>query len=119
MLSGGFLSDLGLEIITLVDQLAVGLVAVGLEARDDLFLLGAIDRDGFQDHRVAADFGDIVFQHLEPARVVVGLRQQAHAVLEIDRSHPLEPAPQRNTLRGRFRRHLIGQQQPWLSYHGG
>src|SRR3954452_6853609 len=75
VLRGGFLGDLRLEIVALIDQLAVGLVAIRLEAADDLFFLAAIERDGFQDDRVAADFSDIVFQHLEPAGMVVGLRQ--------------------------------------------
>src|SRR3982074_1845535 len=94
VLGGGFLGDLGFEIVALVDQLAVGLVTIGLEAGDDLLLLGPVERERFQDHCLAADLGDIVFQHLEPPRVVVGFRQQAHAVLQINRPHSLPPAPQ-------------------------
>src|SRR5437773_4988021 len=44
-------------------------------------------------------FGDVVFQHLEPPRVIIGFGQQTHAILQIDRAHALQPAPQRNPLR--------------------
>jgi hypothetical protein len=35
----------------------------------------------------------VVLQHFGPADMVVRLRQEADAVLQIDRTHALEPAP--------------------------
>src|SRR3546814_1683492 len=47
------LGDLALEVVALVDEFLVGVVAVGLEAGDDLFLLPFVEGDGLQDHALA------------------------------------------------------------------
>jgi len=44
VLRGRFFGDLGFEIIALVDEFAISIVPVGLEAGDDLVLLPMIER---------------------------------------------------------------------------
>jgi len=106
------LGDLGLEIGAASEKLAILVVAIRLEAGDDLVLLHAVKRDRFQDDAFAAHFGDIVLDHLQPTDVIVGLRQQADTILEIDRAHTFKAAPKRNALGSRLGRHLVGQQKP-------
>lgn len=47
-----FLGDLALEVIALVEKLFVFLVAVRLQPSQNLLLLGSIQCDRFQDHRI-------------------------------------------------------------------
>ena len=56
---------------------AIGLVPVGFEARDDLLLLNAVEGDCLQNYGFAADLGNVVFQLLQWADMVVvsGSRQ--------------------------------------------
>jgi hypothetical protein len=110
VLRGRFLGDLGIEIIALVDEFAISIVPVGLEAGDDLVLLPMIERGRFQNDRLATHFGDVVRQHLQPPRVVIGFGQEAYAVLQIDDSHALQPPPQGDPLGCRLRRDFVRKQ---------
>jgi hypothetical protein len=65
--------------------------------------------DRLQNHCVTTHLGNVVLEHLQPPHVVIGFGQQTHAILQINRAHALQPAPQRDPLRCRFRRHFIGQ----------
>jgi hypothetical protein len=87
------LGDFSFKVVTFVDELAIGVVAIGFEAGDDLFLLPTIERDRLQNDRITVHSGDVVFQHLQPPHVVIGFRQQAHAILQIDATHTLQPPP--------------------------
>src|SRR6516225_12279552 len=106
---GGLFRDIGFEIVAFVDELAIGIIPVGLETGDDLLPLNSVECGGFQDHRIAAHLRDVVLQHLEPPRMVVGLGQEAHAILQINGAHAFQPPPQPHPLRGRLRRDLISQ----------
>src|SRR3546814_9011449 len=80
--------DLGLEISAATEELAVFLVAVGLEAGQHLLLLPAVQRHGLEDHSLALHPGDVVLQHLQAADMVIGLGQQADPALQkIGRAH--------------------------------
>ncbi len=43
----------------------------------------AQQRHGFQQHAIARHVGDVVFQHLQPAYVLVRAGEQADAVLQV------------------------------------
>lgn len=103
VLGRGFLGDLRFEIRAFVDELTIGLVAIGREAADDLVLLGPVEADGFRQHRLSASRLDLVLDDLQAAQMIVGPRQQADAALEIDRARGLELPPKRDALDGRFR----------------
>src|SRR5208282_5907647 len=117
VLGGCLLGDLALEVVALVDQFAIGIVAIGFEAGNDLLLLRLIECCGLEDHRLAAHLGDVVFEHLQASHMIFGLWQQANAVLQIDPTHALEATPKRNPLRRRFRGHFVGEQQPRSCNH--
>ena len=68
--------------------------------------------DGLEDHALPLCLADIVFDHLEPSHMVVGLRQQADAALEIDSAHSLEPTPDADPLRRRLGRNLVCEKEP-------
>ncbi len=97
-----FLRDLGFENGALSKKFAVLCVAILFEARDHLFFLASVQCDRFQDHGFAPHLGDVVFEHLQPTNVIVGLGQQADAILQIDPSHALQPPPQSDPLRSRL-----------------
>ena len=118
VLRGGFPGDFGFKIVAFVDQLAVGVVPIGFEAGENLFLLQTVEGNGFENYRLPAHLGNVVLDHLEPPRVVVGPRQKAHAILQIDGPHPLQPSPQADALCCRLSRNLVCQQQPWNRNHG-
>lgn len=102
--------NLRLEIPALVEEFDVLLVAIRLEAADDLFLLPPIEGDGLEQDRLARHPVDLVFDDLEAADMVVRPGQQADAALQIDRTHALELAPERNAFPGGFGGHLVGQE---------
>ena len=58
MLASRFLGDFGFEVVTFVDELAISIVPIGLEAGNDLVMLHTVQRDRLQDDRVAAHLGD-------------------------------------------------------------
>jgi hypothetical protein len=111
------LRDLGLEALALLQKLVVGLVAICVEARQDLFLLRTIQCRSFEEHGLARHLSDLVFEHLEPPQMVVGPRQHADAVLKVDPTHGLDPPPQGDALPRGFRGNFVGQHQPRVRVH--
>lgn len=101
--------DLALEIATFSEEFAVLIVAVRLEAGHELVLLHIIQTDGFRLHGPALQTGDVILDRLHAAHMIAGFRQQADAVLEINRGRPFQRAPQRHPPRG-GRPGLVGQQ---------
>lgn len=91
---------------------------VCLEPPDDLVLLAPVESHGFEDDAFALRLGDVVLQHLEPADVVIGLRQDSDAVLQVDRLHPRQPSPDRDPPGGRLGRDLVCQKKPGDIGHG-
>src|SRR5690606_30128596 len=81
VLNFGFVGDLGLEVGALAKEFFVFLVAVCLEAGNDFVFLSTIKRNRFQQDGIARHFVDLVLDDLESPGVIVGLGQQADAVL--------------------------------------
>jgi len=112
LLDRDLLGDLGFECLALAEKLAVLVVTIRLEACDHLVLLDLVQGDGLQKHGFAVHLGNVVLEHLQPTSMVVGLGQEADAVLEIDGTHTLEPPPNSNPLGGRLSRYFVGEQEP-------
>ncbi len=107
-----FLGDLLLEIVTATKELRLLVVTIGFEPGYDLILLRTIESDRLQDDGITIYFGNIVFQHLQPRDVIVGLGLQADAVLQINGAHSLQPPPERNALCGGIGRHFVSEKKP-------
>jgi hypothetical protein len=78
------LCDLGREGDALLDELLVVVVAVGVEARDDLLLLLLIEADRREQQRLALGLRDLVLHDFQATQKVVGFRQHADAALQIN-----------------------------------
>src|SRR5258708_262692 len=117
--SGGALArDLRLEPLAALDEFLIGLVAIGIESRQYLLLLRTVERHCFQKDCFAPHPGDLVLDHLELAPMLIRARQDADAILQIDRTQCFDPSPQRDALAHRMGRDFVGEEKPGLRYHG-
>jgi hypothetical protein len=108
----GLTLDLGFESTAPLQELGIGFIPIPVEASDQLFLLGAIQTNGFKEDGLARHLGNVVFDHLEPTLMLVGLRQQTDAALEVDGAQAFDLPPECDALLGRLRRDFVGQEQP-------
>ena len=83
------------------------------------FKLGSKDIEGRQTY-----LGSQVWHALletgvseQAARMVADSGEKANPVLQVHRTHAFKPPPQGNSRSGGFRRNLVGEQQPGLSFH--